>query len=74
MSARRGIVLVLVLILLGIGASIVGMLLLVAGGGAPPSIPSDSTLYLPIKAPFDEIEPLSVLAFVVVAPRNWWWP
>lgn len=60
MSARRGIVLVLLLIVLAVGASIAGMLLLVAGGGAPPSIPSESTLYLQIKAPFGEIEPVSL--------------
>ena len=60
MSARRGIVLVLALILLAIGVSVVGSLFLLAGPSAPPSVPSGSTLYLKIRAPFEEVEPLSL--------------
>jgi protease-4 len=59
-SARRGILLVLVLIVLAVGASIFGTLLLFVGSTAPPTIPSESTLYLPIKAPLGEIEPVSL--------------
>ena len=50
----------LILIVLAVGASIAGTLMLFAGSAAPPSIPSDATLYLPIKAPFNEVEPISL--------------
>ncbi len=60
MSARRGIVLVLVLIVLAIFVSIAGSLLLLAGSSAVPSVPSEATLYLKIRAPFDEVEPIGL--------------
>ena len=55
MSSRRGILLVLFLIFLAIGISLVGSLLLFAVSAAPASIPPNATLYLKIKAPFNEI-------------------
>lgn len=60
MSARRGILIVITLIILAIMVSAAGSLLLLAGGSAVPSVPSDSTLYLRIRAPFDEVEPLNL--------------
>ena len=60
MSARRGIVLVLAFIVLAIFASIAASLLLLTGSSAVPSVPSGATLYLKIRAPFDEVEPLGL--------------
>jgi len=60
LSARRGIVLVLVLIVVAILVSVAGSLLLMAGTSATPSVANESTLYLKIKAPFSEIEPVSL--------------
>ncbi len=62
LSARRAIVLVIAFIVLAVMVSIGGSLLLLGGTGALPTVPSDATLYLKIQAPFNEIEPLSVLA------------
>jgi protease-4 len=59
-SARRGIIVVLFLIVLAIVVSIAGSMLLVGGSSAVPSVPAESTLYLKIKAPFDEIEPIGL--------------
>ena len=61
MSARRVIILVVAFIVLAVIVSIGGSLLLLGGTGSVPSVPSDATLYLKIQAPFNEIEPLSVL-------------
>lgn len=61
MSARRAILLVLAFIVLAIVVSIAGSLLLLAGTSAVPTVPADATLYLKIKAPFDEVEPISLL-------------
>jgi protease-4 len=61
-SSRRAILLVLAFIALAIMVSIGATLLLVATGSSAPSIPSEATLYLKIKAPFDEVEPISLLA------------
>ncbi len=61
MTARRGIILIVAFIILAIGVSIVGAFLILAGASAPPSVPNESTLYLKIRAPFDEVEPVSLL-------------
>lgn len=60
MSARRGILIVLTLIILAIMVSAGASLLLLAGTSASPAVPSNSTLYLKIHAPFDEIEPIAL--------------
>ncbi len=60
MTARRGVILVLLLIVLAVGVSVVGSLLFLAGG-APVSVPARATLYLKIQAPFDEVQPVSFL-------------
>jgi protease-4 len=59
-SSRRGTFIVLSLILVAILLSVGGSLLLLAGGAPPPSIPSASTLYMRVRAPFDEVEPLNL--------------
>src|SRR4029453_15179829 len=41
---------------------IAGTFLLLAGSAAPPSILSDSTLYMKVRAPFDEVDPLDLFS------------
>jgi protease-4 len=61
-SSRRAIILVLVFIVLAVIVSAVGSLMMVlAGTAAAPTVPSEATLYLKIKAPFAEVEPISLL-------------
>ncbi len=60
MSARRGILVVIILIFIAIVVSSIGSLLLLAGSSSTPSVPAESTLYLKIKAPFNEVEPVSL--------------
>ena len=62
MSARRGIVLVLALILLATAVSVGALVLLSLAGGAPPTVPSNSTLYLRLQPPFGEVEPSDVFS------------
>src|SRR5262249_18409852 len=67
-SARRGVIVVLSLIVIAVVISIGGTLLLVAGSTAPPTISSDSTLYMKVRAPFDEVDPLNLFnEFAAVA-------
>jgi protease-4 len=68
LSARRGIILVIALILVAIVISAVGSLLLLAGSSSAPSVPAESTLYLKIKAPFNEVEPLSLFNQFTTTP------
>ena len=56
MAVRRGVVVVFILIFIAMGISMMGLLLVGAMAGAPPSVPTNATLYLPIRAPFPEIE------------------
>jgi protease-4 len=60
-TARRGIILIVAFIFLAIGVSVLGALLMLAGPSAPPPVPNESTLYLKIRAPFDEVEPITLL-------------
>jgi protease-4 len=47
----------------------VSLLLLMVSAGAPPTVPSNASLYLKIAAPFSEVQPLDVLSqFVTQAP------
>ncbi len=55
MNARRGIIIVVTLIVLGVAASVAGIVVLSLVGGAPASVPESATLYLKIQAPFNEI-------------------
>ncbi|HEX5214939.1 MAG TPA: signal peptide peptidase SppA [Vicinamibacterales bacterium] len=69
MSSRKGVFLVIFLILAGIAASVFGLVVLALMSGAPATVPANAALYLDIAAPFAEIEASSVLsAFVEPAP------
>lgn len=68
MSSRRGVLLVVTLILFAIAASTGALLVLALVAGAPPSVPANASLYLRIQAPFSEIEPLNVLSPLVAQP------
>jgi len=67
-SSRRGIFLVLLLIFLGTLASIAGWIFLSFTTAPPPSVPSNAALYLPIQAPFGELEANDVLSTLVRRP------
>jgi protease-4 len=56
-SSRRGVVLVLVLIGLGMFVSLVAVLLIGTAAGAPVYVPSNAALYLRVNAPFAEVVP-----------------
>jgi protease-4 len=60
LTARRGIVLVILFIVFAIGVSAIGSLFFLAGPSAPPNVPEQSTLYLKIDPPFDEVEQLNL--------------
>ncbi|HET9373104.1 MAG TPA: signal peptide peptidase SppA [Vicinamibacterales bacterium] len=62
MSARRGIVLVLLLIFLAVSASVAALVLFSFAGGAPPTVPANAVLRLNLDAPFPEIEPNDVFS------------
>ena len=56
MSARRGILLVFILLFVAISVSVGAMLLFAMAGNAPTPVPSNAALYLRLDAPFREIE------------------
>jgi protease-4 len=56
LAARRGVLIVFVLLIVAVMASIAGVFLLMTAGGAPRPVPSNASLYLKIEAPFREIE------------------
>ena len=56
-SSRRGVILVLVLIGLGMFVSLVAVLLIGTAAGAPVHVPSNAALYLRVNAPFAEVVP-----------------
>ena len=62
MAVRRGVVLVFVLIFIAMVMSMGFLFLLSMAGGAPPSVPQNATLYLPIQAPLAEVEPSDVFS------------
>jgi len=69
MSSRRAIFLVLLLIFLGVAASVVAWIgLSFFTAGPPPSVPTNATLYLPLQAPFAEVEPDDVVSQFVRRP------
>jgi protease-4 len=70
MSSRRGVVLVLSLILLATAFSLGAVLILGAmfGAAAPPSVPAQTTLRLKLHAPFSEIEPLDFFSDYLETP------
>lgn len=62
MAVRRGVVLVFVLISLAVALSMAGLIAVSMVVGAPPSIPSSATLYLPLQAPLAEVESFDVFS------------
>jgi protease-4 len=73
MSARRGVFLILAIMLLAVVVSIGGVILLVAAGltaGAAPSVPSNSTLYFSIQAPLPEVDRLDAFNAFLPTPAT----
>lgn len=70
MAVRRGVIVVFILIFIAMGISLMGLLFVSALAGAPPSVPSNATLYLPLKAPFPEIEASDVISQFVSRPAT----
>jgi protease-4 len=66
--SRRGILLVFLLISAAVAVSALCVMLLVVAGGAPPSIPSNATLYLKLRAPWAEIQSTNVLSQLTEQP------
>ncbi len=70
MSARRGIFVVLSLIVIAMVISVVGVVLMSQVVGAPAPIGTNSTLYLTVRAPFSEIEPSDVFSQFLRQPPS----
>lgn len=68
MSARRGIVLVLTLILLAVLVSAAGLLFIAMLGGNTATIGASNTLVVKVNAPYNEIEPSDVVQFLRDTP------
>jgi protease-4 len=66
--ARRGVILVIVLILLAVFASAAGMLMLALLSRPVPTVPASAALTFDIDAPFSEIEPSDVLSQFIRRP------
>lgn len=60
MSSRRGVLLVFSLIALAVLFSAAGLVVLALLSGPAPTVQANSTLYLPLRAPFSEIERVDV--------------
>jgi len=56
LAVRRGVLIVFILIFFAMAASCSGLLVLSLFVTEEPSVPSNATLYLPIQAPFAEVE------------------
>jgi protease-4 len=56
-SSRRGVVLVILLILAALAVSVVALVISAVFLPSAPPIPSNAALYVPINAPYPEIEP-----------------
>jgi protease-4 len=65
MAVRRGVLLVFLLIGLAMMVSVGGLMLVALMAPPPASVPQNSTLYLPLKAPFSEVEPADVISQLV---------
>ena len=68
MAVRRGVVLVLVLMILAVGVSAVGLLFMGMAVGRPPSISSNSTLLVDVSGNLLETEPGGVLGQFLEGP------
>ena len=61
MPVRRGVVLILSLILLAVFVSVVGMVIVASFARPVTLVPASATLVLPVEAPWSEIEPAEVV-------------
>jgi len=71
MSARRGVVLILLIMLVATVVSIGGVVLLVAAGlsaGTAPTVPSNATLYFKVGAPLPEMDQFDAFSAFVPTP------
>jgi protease-4 len=66
-SSRRIVLFVILLIAVVVVCSGIGLVFLMFAGAAPPTVPSNATLYLKIAAPFDEVQAIDPL-FVTQPP------
>jgi protease-4 len=67
---RRGVLLVLSLILLAVFVSIVGLLIVASLARPAVVVPASATLVLPVEAPWSEVEPSEVLQQFFDAPPS----
>ena len=67
---RRGVIVVLVLISIAMVVSLGGLLVLSAFVTTPPTVPSSATLYLPLRAPFAEVESFDFLSQLSARPAT----
>ena len=70
MTARRGLLIVFILLFLATAASCGGLLVLSLFVSETPSVPANATLYLPIKAPFAEVEASDLISQFVARPAT----
>ncbi len=68
MSSRRGILLILLLIVFGVTVSFAAWIFVSLSSSPPPSVPQNAALYLPIQAPFSEVESNDVFSQFVRQP------
>jgi len=67
-SSRRGILLIVILIVLAVVVSLGGLLFIGLFSTPAPSVPANAALYFRIRAPFAEVEPDDVLSQFVSRP------
>jgi len=70
LTARRGLLIVFILLFLATAASCGGLLVLSLFVSETPSVPANATLYLPIKAPFAEVEASDLISQFVARPAT----
>jgi len=68
MSLRRGVWLVILLIVLAMSISAIGLIILISVVGRGPQVPANSTLVLRISGDMNEMEPGGVLGQFIEAP------
>jgi protease-4 len=66
-NSRKVLLIVLLLLVLAIGGSAVAMFALMFAGTAPPTVPSNATVYLRVTAPFQEVQSIDPI-FVTPTP------
>ena len=67
---RRGVIVVVILISIAMVVSLGGLLVLSAFVSAPPTVPSSATLYLPLRAPFAEVESFDFFSQLTARPAT----